>query len=149
MVQTLNDIQNAVADGWQSLEDLRAAYPALADILSESRRESAEPRFAKLVTLTDLQATRICLMLSLEPTPENKVRIKIRVYPASDGGDSTQYVPSDLTLTLLSSGEVLNSITSTGRDRCIMIRQFTCEPGDSFSLQIQLDEAQYTEEFAA
>ncbi|MEM8602946.1 MAG: DUF1822 family protein [Cyanobacteria bacterium P01_H01_bin.121] len=148
--QALHTIQESRSQEWKTLAELKVADPWLAELFSDVRRDgSNESRHAKFVQLADAQATKLLLVLSLESIETNRTRVKLRVYPAPRPGILKNHIPQDLVISLMAAGQVLGSTRAMASDRCLMLRQFTCDPGDTFSLQLQLQHAHHIEQFSA
>ncbi|MEM8602947.1 MAG: DUF1822 family protein [Cyanobacteria bacterium P01_H01_bin.121] len=153
--QWVQDTQAAIAAGWCDLAELLTSsliHPTVEAQLQGLRELEPDDTLplrhhAKLVQLADSEATVVCLMLSLKPTSDERFQVKIRVYPVSQSEQPLAYLPERLSLQLLEAGEILTSVRATSRDRCILLRQFTCEPGDTFGLQLELAQITHTEQF--
>ena len=112
------------------------------DFLSLPR---ADVTRAKLIDLgMQLGTKRFALLVALTQESDQKVSILIQVHPT----DNQCYLPPHLNLALLAqSGETLQEVESRSQDLYIQLRPFKVLPGNSFNIQVALDDASITEVF--
>ncbi len=142
--QWFQDIFDA---GWQNLDALIS--PAQRTFAVQFRSDSAlnEVRIkgAKLIDLgMQIGSISIVLLVGLTPELDEKVGIRVQLYPAN--GET--YLPPNLRLALLSSaGTTLQEITSRSHDNYIQMKRFKSPLGKSFSIEVALGEISIKENF--
>ena len=139
--------QSLFAAGWQPIDEVlnlqlggsafgfRSSFP--------NRRTSVNG--VKLIDLgIQLGGQSLALMLAVSQEKEEKTAIIVQVHPTGN----ERYLPPNLKLMLLESGEVIQQIQSRSRDYYIQLNRFTGLTGTCFSLQLTLDNFSITEDFS-
>lgn len=145
-------LQNIFSTGWQSVEALfstEAANPAFSVRSTELLREShsknsvASVSGGKLLDLGMLLAGHlVTLIVTIAPSSNNELNIRLRVYPA--GGQI--YLPPNLQLIVLDeSGATCLNAQARNADNWMQL-EFTGEPGERFSVKLALGDVS-TEEY--
>jgi hypothetical protein len=135
--------QSIFETGWQSLEGKDLAYGfRQGQQLREVRQVAVEG--VKLIDLgVQLGNQSVALLVGLTKETEQKVGIKVQLYPAGQ-----TYLPEKITLALLSpAGAVLQESIARVQDNMIQLKRFTCPIGTDFSIQVTLDRFSITEDF--
>lgn len=146
-------LQNIFEGGWQTVEALfstEAANPAFsvrsADILRESHSKHpvASVSGGKLLNLGMLLAGHlVTLIVTLAPSSNEEINIRLRVYPA--GGQI--YLPPNLQLIVLDeSGDTCLKAQARNVDNWMQL-EFTGEPGEQFGVKLALRDVSITEYF--
>ena len=90
-----------------------------------------------------LSGVPVALMVAILPKPDRRIAILLRVYPLQDQG----FLPAHLKLIGLDElGQSLFEVRARERDDYIQFK-FTADPGDQFSVQIVLNDAEVIEHF--
>ena len=137
---------NIYRQGWQSVDDLFNLTDTRAfQFRSDSVLNEVSVKGAKLIDLgMQLESKSVALLIGLSPQIDNKVGIRVQLYPAS--GDN--YLPSSVKLTLLSeSGKTLQSVESRNYDNYIQLKRFKLPLGKYFSIQVALKDVKIKENF--
>lgn len=143
--------QEVFEAGWQSLDTLlNTGSGNLAFSFRQSRPSVTEVRkvFVEGIKLIDLgmelENQSVALLVGLAPETEQRVGIRVQLYPA--GGKT--YLPSNIKLILLSqSGATLQEYKARTQDSLIQLKRFTCPMGKCFSVKVALDDFSITEYF--
>ena len=143
--------QEVFEAGWQSLDTLlNTGSGNLAFSFRQSRPSVTEVRkvFVEGIKLIDLgmelENQSVALLVGLAPETEQRVGIRVQLYPA--GG--LTYLPSNIKLILLSqSGATLQEYKARTQDSLIQLKRFTCPMGKCFSVKVALDDFSITEDF--
>jgi hypothetical protein len=143
--------QEVFEAGWQSLDTLlNTGSGNLAFSFRQSRPSVTEVRkvFVEGIKLIDLgmelENQSVALLVGLAPETEQRVGIRVQLYPA--GGQT--YLPSNIKLILLSqSGATLQEYKARTQDSLIQLKRFTCPMGKCFSVKVALDDFSTTEDF--
>ena len=91
-----------------------------------------------------LENKSVALLIGLSPQIDNKVGIRVQLYPAS--GET--YLPDNIQLTLLSeSGNALQSVESRSYDNYIQLKRFKLPLGKYFSIQVACKDIKIKENF--
>lgn len=144
--------QQVFESGWQSVEGLLNtdserlvfSFRQRKPTLPEARTVVVEG--IKLIDLgMELEHQSVALLIGLVPENEQRVGIRVQLYPA---GRQT-YLPANIRLTLLSqSGTLLQEYSARVQDSLIQLKRFSCPIGKSFSIQVSLNDFSITEAFA-
>jgi Protein of unknown function (DUF1822) len=121
--------------GWLLLSDVQ---PQWSGVLSTKVER------AKLINL-QVKPQPQSVILILEVTAENdgKYGLSIQINPSK-----TKFLPVNLNLAFcLTSGEKLQSITSTKSDNCMKLDKFLCDRGDEFRIEVSLEGVTVIENF--
>jgi Protein of unknown function (DUF1822) len=138
--------------GWQSLEGLLNDYSGnlayemrfrQGSNLREIRQVVVEG--VKLIDLgVQLGNQAVALLVGLTQEADNKVGIRVQLYPANEQA----YLPHKIELALLAaSGEAVQESQARIQDNMIQLKRFTCPVGTSFSVRVSLDRFSITEDF--
>jgi len=140
-VNLMNWLQQRFEQGWDSLESLLTNQPQLA----YSLRYGSDPATAVIRRVRSISlgaAGAATLMVMLEPDGERSPKIRVRLYP----GDRP--LPTNLSLALLTEvGEVAQWVQAGEAADFIQLKRFTCPTGQSFWIQVALDEPVFLEAF--
>lgn len=143
--------QEVFEAGWQSLDTLlNTGSGNLAFSFRQGRSSVTEVRkvFVEGIKLIDLgmelENQSVALLVGLAPETEQRVGIRVQLYPA--GGQT--YLPSNIKLILLSqSGATLQEYKARTQDSLIQLKRFTCPMGKCFSVKVAFDDFSITEDF--
>lgn len=137
--------ENFFTQGWQSLDALVEAQTLnLAFECRSSDTQGISLKGAKILDLgIQISGKSIALLLAVSQETEEKTAIIAQVHPT--GNDS--YLPSNLKISLLESGNVLQEIQSRSRDCYIQLNRFKVLAGANFSIKLALGEFSITENF--
>ena len=146
-VNNLSSWFNNIFDaGWRSVDDLLSLADTKAfQFRSDSVLNEVCVKGAKLIDLgMQIENKSVALLIGLSPQIDNKVGIRVQLYPAS--GET--YLPANIKLTLLSeSGKTLHSVESRSYDNYIQLNRFKLTLGKHFSIQVALADIQIMENF--
>lgn len=147
IVQNLSSwFDNLFDEGWRSVDDLLSLTDTKAfQFRSDSVLNEVCVKGAKLIDLgMQLESQSVALLIGLSPQVDNKVGIRVQLYPAS--GES--YLPDKMQLTLLSeSGNALQSVESRSYDNYIQLKRFKLPLGKYFSIQVAREGIKIKEDF--
>ena len=135
------------AGGWLPIDEvLNSQLGNLAfEFRSSSPTRKTSVNGVKLIDLgVQLGGQSLALMLALSQESEEKIAIIVQVHPTGN----EKYVPPNLKLMLLQSGNILQQIQSRSRDCYIQLKRFKGLSGTSFSIQLTLDNFSMTENFS-
>ncbi|MDF5733454.1 MAG: DUF1822 family protein [Rhizonema sp. PD38] len=139
--------QSLFTAGWQPIDEILNLQ--LGGLTFEFRNSFPNRRTSvngvKLIDLgIQLGGQSLALMLAVSQEKEEKIAIIVQVHPTGN----ERYLPPNLKLMLLESGEVIQQIQSRSQDLYIQLNRFTGLTGTSFSLQLTLDNFSITENFS-
>lgn len=144
----------AVSSSWQAADalinptDMNFAFRTTAELAETdrtSRRPATDISRAKLIDLgLQLgQSVRVALVVHLAQTTKDRTGIILQVRPLGD----SPYLDEGLTLSVFDENDTLVMVaTSRAIDNYIQI-QLSGQPGEYFSVQVNLAEATFTEQF--
>ncbi|MDY6900636.1 MAG: DUF1822 family protein [Cyanobacteriota bacterium] len=138
--------ENIFDGGFRSLDDLLSLTDTkFLKFRSDSVLNEVCVKGAKLIDLgMQLESNSVALLIGLSPQVDNKVGIRVQLYPAS--GET--YLPDSIQLTLLSeSGITLQSVESRSYDNYIQLKRFKLPLGKNFSIQVARKEIKIKEDF--
>ncbi|MBD2194120.1 MULTISPECIES: DUF1822 family protein [Calothrix] len=120
---------------WTAVESLRKIDP---------ENPAAGVKRVKVIDLgMQIAGKTVALAVALLQKLDGDISVLLQVYPT--GNDD--YLPPDLKLILLDdSGEILHEVIARRADIYIQLK-FSCQPGEKFSVQVALGEANITEDF--
>lgn len=100
---------------------------------------------AKLIDLgMEIEAQKVVLLVALIPEANQQVSIRVQLHPAS----SEPCLPANIKLVLLSDrGEIVQQVQARTQDIYVQLKLFDGEVGECFSIQIDLNNYQITENF--
>ncbi|AFY58585.1 Protein of unknown function (DUF1822) [Rivularia sp. PCC 7116] len=137
---------NVFNGGFCSVDDLlNLANTTAFQFRSDSVLNEVCVKGAKLIDLgMQLESNSVALLIGLSPQIDNKVGIRVQLYPAS--GET--YLPDSVQLTLLSeSGTTLQSVKSRSYDNYIQLKRFKLPLGKYFSIQVARKDVKIKENF--
>lgn len=138
--------ENVFDEGWRSVGDLlNLTFTRDFQFRSDSVLNQVSVKGAKLIDLgMQLESQSVALLIGLSPQVDNKVGIRVQLYPTS--GES--YLPPSVKLTLLSeSGKTLQSVESRTCDNYIQLKRFKLPLRKFFSIQVALKDVKIKENF--
>ncbi|RCJ41017.1 hypothetical protein A6770_36615 [Nostoc minutum NIES-26] len=133
--------------GWQPIDEVLNSQ--LGNLVYEFRSLSATRKTGvsgvKLIDLgIELGGQSLALMLALSQEEDEKIAVIVQVHPTGN----QKYLPPNLKIMLLESGDVLQQIQSRSRDCYIQLNRFKGLSGTSFSIQLILDNFRMIENFS-
>ncbi|QSJ15144.1 DUF1822 family protein [Nostoc sp. UHCC 0702] len=145
LTQWLNGI---FSPQWQPLE---AFFESSSDNNTLALRnyfpvKEATIKQAKLIDLgMQLQSTGVVLLIALVPDADRQfISVRVQLHPAGQ----EFYLPANIKLALLSQfGEVLQEVQARIQDNFVQLLRFDVETGETFNIQIELNNFQLTENF--
>lgn len=153
MKNTQNSVRNLslwfediFSEGWQSIDDLlHFTDTKKFHFRSDSVLNEVCVKGAKLIDLgMQLESESLALLIGLSPQVDEKIGIRVQLYPSS--GET--YLPESVQLTLLSeSGTTLQYTQSRNYDNYIQLKRFKLPLGKYFSIQVTLNDAKIKENF--
>ena len=139
--------QNIFEAGWQSVDTiLGTRRETLAfGFRTDAALNDVSVKGLKLIDLgMDLKGNAVMLLVGLTPEVNEKVNIRVQLYPAK--GET--YLPPNLKLGLLSqSGVTLQEVESRSQDNYIQLKRFKSPAGKGFSIQVTLGDVSIKEDF--
>lgn len=138
--------ENVFDRGWRSVDDLFGLKETKTfQFRSDSVLNEVCVKGAKLIDLgMQLESNSVALLIGLSPQIDNKVGIRVQLYPAS----GENYLPECVQLTLLSeSGKALQSVESRSYDNYIQLKRFKLPLGKYFSIQVARKDIKIKENF--
>ncbi|MBD2042886.1 DUF1822 family protein [Microcoleus sp. FACHB-672] len=133
--------QNIIEAGWETLETLLASpQPQLAFNFRRAQKASVER--GKLLKL-EQAGERIVLFVRLTPADDSEIDVSVEVLSA----ESQIELPQNLQLIILDENEKPVMQAEAGSSESLEF-QFSCVPGERFSVKLVLGEAIVTELFA-
>ncbi|MFN6566031.1 DUF1822 family protein [Dendronalium sp. ChiSLP03b] len=133
--------QNIVADSWQTIETLFGAQPDFAFSFREVSESVEQIRRVKVI---NLGTQTVVLMLTLTAEADGRVGIRTQLYPS----DRDRHLPANIRLSLISaSGQTVQLVEAREADNSIQLKRFKCPLNTKFSLQVELDDLSFTEDF--
>ena len=138
--------ENVFDGGFCSVDDLFSLGDTKAfQFRSDSVLNEVCVKGAKLIDLgMQLESSSVALLIGLLPQVDNKIGIRVQLYPAA--GET--YLPDSIQLALLSeSGTTLQSVESRSYDNYIQLKRFKLPLGKNFSIQVARNEIKIKENF--
>ena len=131
--------------GWQTVEAILGTNQKNLILVRQRTQDQANVKRAKLIDLgMEVGEQPVVLLIAITQENEETVSILVQLRPVS----GQTYLPSQIKLIMLSdSSEALQETQSRNQDNYIQLKRFQCQPGDSFSIQVALDEISVTEDF--
>jgi Protein of unknown function (DUF1822) len=140
-------LHNIFEVGWQSVDTILGAQrETLAfQFRTNAALNDVSVKGLKLIDLgMDLKGNAVMLLVGLTPEIDEKVNIRVQLYPAK--GET--YLPPNLKLGLLSpSGVTLQEVESRSQDNYIQLKRFKSPAGKGFSIQVTLGDVSIKEDF--
>jgi hypothetical protein len=133
-------LEGAVENGWQVV----AAPERTSSAVRGSEHFEITVRQAKLLDVgMDLGEHSVVLSLAITLNPDTSMNVLVQVHPAP----GQRHLPPHLKLTMLSETSIMQEVRSRQQDSYIQLRHFRGEAGDSFDIQISLDQVSVLESF--
>lgn len=131
--------------GWQSFEEIFSHSQMQRATVRGSEQVEIAVRQAKLIDVgMDLGDQSVVLSLAITLNPDTSMNVLVQTYPAP----GSRYLPPNLRLTMLNeTGDQLQAVCSRAQDSYIQLRHFRGEAGDSFDIQIAIDQVSISESF--
>jgi Protein of unknown function (DUF1822) len=140
-------LENIFDYPWQSVEMLLNLDETTLAVSFRNNSGFNEIRVtgAKVIDLgMQLKGKGVVLLVALTPEDNQKVNIRVQIYPTSED----IYLPSNLKLILLSqSGKIIQEVQSRTHDNYIQLKRFKSSLGNRFSIQVVLNDVSIREEF--
>ena len=141
-------LENIFEPAWQfpeaTLGSGRNNFLALS-LRSDSQASATSVKRAKVINLKlQLRTQAVALLVAVAMKDEQEMGILVQVRPV---GEENLLPPNIRLALLLESGETLQSVQSRSLDNFIQL-VFSGQPGESFSIQVALDDASVTENFS-
>lgn len=135
-------LQNTVTESWLTMESLLNPELSLA---FNTRSVNCKYKRGKLINLgVALNQITVTLIITVIEEAENKLRIKVQLYPANQA----TCLPPGIKLTLLSkAGKTLQTVQAREQDNFIQLKSFKGQREKKFSLEIALEDLKVTEDF--
>ncbi len=135
-----NKLDQAIELGWL----LRSDYLPREPIMSTATINNPISR-AKLLNLQlEIGEKSVVLLLIILTDSKGRYNISLQVHPFGNN----IYLPNNLSVSLcLISGEKLQTVTSRFHNNYIQLRQFSCDNGDEFKIEISLEGVTISEKF--
>ncbi len=140
-------LENTFETGWQHVDNLLNLQQRT--LAAQFRHDTASTmtltQGAKLIDLgVQLGNQAVVLLIGLSPEIDDKVNIRVQLYPTS----GEYYLPACIKLTLLlPSGTVIQEVVSRSHDNYIQLKRFKFPVGKSFSIQLTLEDVIIKEDF--
>ncbi|MBW4550132.1 MAG: DUF1822 family protein [Aphanocapsa sp. GSE-SYN-MK-11-07L] len=141
-IQLRQWLQGVFAEGWQAIDDLFSPQDRLA---WSARNLSQGAKRGKLLDLgMQLQEHKTVLLVNVTEAAEQELSVLVQLHPAG----KTRYLPSQITLTLLSqAGEKLQEVRSRNQDNYIQLKSFKGQFGIPFKIGVSLGDICLYENF--
>jgi Protein of unknown function (DUF1822) len=143
-----NDIMSRPVDILRSADN--TIYRSVKTICSEDNMVFGNNTIerAKLINLQyQLQEANVVMLIALQPqNTSDLVTVSVQIHAAP----GTLTLPPQLKLSYITDeGEELRAVIARSQDSVILLPEFTCDVGDTFNLQLQLNGASQIEKFVA
>ena len=139
-------LQDIYENSWQVIETFfYSNSSSLAfNFRSNTGLNAASIKRAKAIDLgTEADAQKVIMLVALIPEAKQQLGIRVQLHPFDD-----EYLPLNIKLVLLSdAAEIIQEVTSRLQDNYIQLKLFAGELGESFSVQVILDDYQIIEKF--
>jgi hypothetical protein len=131
------EFSQALAQGWDTVDNVmgQVAYRTPNNMLER----------AKVINLQcQLQQTSVVMLVGIQPRSASTVSVLVEIHAVP--GIPT--LPPQLKLSSITDeGKELDTITTRGQDFKIRLHPFSCDLGDTFNIQLQLNGASQIEKF--
>ncbi|RUT02844.1 hypothetical protein DSM106972_057640 [Dulcicalothrix desertica PCC 7102] len=140
-------LEDIFETGWQHVDALLNLQQRT--LAAQFRQDTAltphRTQGAKLIDLgMQLGNKAVVLLIGLSPEIDDKVNIRVQLYPTS----GEYYLPASIKLSLLlPSGAVVQEVVSRNHDNYIQLKRFKFPLGKSFSIQLVLQDVIIKEDF--
>ena len=139
-------LEGVYDNAWETIEAFFEPNPSsLAfNFRSTSGLNAASIKRAKLIDLAmELDSHKVVLLVALLPEANQQVGIRVQLHPAR-----VEYLPANIKLVLLSTeGDIIQEVQTRVQDNYVQLKRFDGEVGESFSIQVALNDYQITENF--
>ncbi|MBW4604379.1 MAG: DUF1822 family protein [Calothrix sp. FI2-JRJ7] len=139
-------LEDIFESGWQHIDTLlNLQQRTLAAQFRQDAALTHRIQGAKLIDLgMQLGNKAVVLLIGLSPEIDDKVNIRVQLYPTS----GEYYLPASIKLSLLlPSGAVVQEVVSRNHDNYIQLKRFKFPLGKSFSIQLVLQDVIIKEDF--
>jgi hypothetical protein len=138
-----NWFENAFEEGWQRLEAILETKQIA--IVRQTTQLRIDVKRAKLLDLgLQLGEQSVALAIAISHNDDETVKVLVQVHPSR----GQTYLPSNLRLIMLDeNNETLQEVRSRSQDNYIQLKRFDGQIGDSFKIQVALNEISITEDF--
>jgi Protein of unknown function (DUF1822) len=134
-------LEGNVTAGWQVVAQSGGILPIA---VRGADQFEITVRQAKLLDVgMDLGEHSVVLSLAITLNPDTSMNVLVQVYPAP----GQRHLPPNLKLTMLSETIIMQEVCSRQQDSYIQLRHFRGEAGDSFDIQVSLDQVNILESF--
>ncbi len=139
-------LEGVYDDAWETIEAFfEPNSSSLAfNFRSTSELSAASIKRAKLIDLAmELDSHKVVLLVALLPEVNQQFGIRVQLHPAR-----VEYLPANIKLVLLSTeGVIIQEVQTRVQDNYVQLKRFDGEVGESFSIQVALNDYQITENF--
>lgn len=138
--------EEVVDEAWQTIDSV--TNPEL-NLAFSTRSVEKETKKAKVIDLgIDNGSKKVALVVNISPdkivTISEKINVSVQLYPMS----GEKFLPQNIKLILISkAGKILQEVTSRVQDNYIQLKPFKGEPGKRFSIQFNLGNMIFREQF--
>ncbi len=140
-------LEGIFSSGWQTLE---AFFGSNSNNIALGLRNNfglrgATLQQAKLIDLgMQLESVAVVLLIAIIPEADRQISVRVQLHPAGE----EIYLPANIKLALLSeSGDMLQEVQTRSQDNFVQLPRFDVEPGENFSIKVELDNFHITENF--
>ena len=131
-----------VTTGWISLQNLLQEEPIFA--YRNSSRQEKELTWGKLINVgLTIYKHPLVLLISLNPCTSSLLSISVRLQTIN----SYQYIPEGLNLSLVSEDTLISEIKARNQDNALELGEFKGTIGETFTVNMQLEDFSFSEEF--
>ncbi len=138
-------LQGIYSGGWQAIETLLGSNSSSLALNLRSASDSVDGiTRAKLIDLgMQIESQSVVLLATLVSEANGQVSVRVQLHPVS----GELYLPFGMKLALLSEGEMLGEVQARSQDNYVQLPRFDVEKGESFNIQVTLNNFQITENF--
>ena len=139
-------LQNLFEPGWQSFQELfrRDKNKLASGWRGNSQVSEINIERGKVLDLgLSLGNKSVALLVAIVAQVEQEIEVLVQVRPF--GGE--RYLPPGLRLLLFADGEMMKEVISRSQDICIQMNPILVVPGETFSIQVALNEFSVIEKF--
>ena len=139
-------LQGVTDESWLTIDAI--SNPEL-NLAFSTRSVEKETKKAKVIDLgIDNGSKKVALVVNISPdkivTISEKINVSVQLYPMS----GEKFLPQNIKLILISkAGKILQEVTSRVQDNYIQLKPFKGEPGKRFSIQFNLGNMIFREQF--
>jgi hypothetical protein len=138
-------LEGIIEPGWQQIEALLGRDQVQMIAVRAQNQYEITVRQAKLIDVgMALDGQAVVLSLAITLNADTSMNVLVQTYPAA----GSSYLPPSLKLSMLSeTGELMQAVYSREQDSYIQLRHFRGEAGDSFEIQVSLNNVCISESF--